>query len=237
MYGFGISKQFLKLHQKKLKRLCTECKEVKFVKGKLKACNEAKLAKNELWKIEIAILKSTSAVTKISKKCVADASNKQVTVIECAADASNKQVTVIEDKTKHLPTVLEDKSIKELQTLIEDTSKDYQTTLMVDTSKEQATLMQEFLELKKSSEQMLEQSRVDIEQKRKAVERKIGKIERKLKQAWRFFGKRKLRVTLAKYEYMRGNYDAMVYDITAKLESEITLIMQLPVQHPEERLI
>jgi len=73
---------------------------------------------------------------------------------------------------------------------------------MVDTSKEQATLMQEFLELKKSTEEMLQQSRADIEQKRKDVESEIGKVEHKLKQTLRFIGKRKLRVTLAKYEYL-----------------------------------
>jgi len=223
MYDLGISKQFLKLHQKKLKRLCTECKEVTFVKGKLVACNEAKLAKNEFLKNEIVIMKSTGAFSKINRKRV--------------ANASKKQVTVIEDKSKHLPTVLEDKSIKEPQTLMEELSKEHQTTLMVDTSKEKATLMQEFLELKKSSEKVLKQSRADIEQKHKNVEREIGKVEHKLKQTWRFFGKRKLRVTLAKYKYLRGKYDVMVYDITTKLESEITSIMQLPLQNQEERLI
>jgi len=73
---------------------------------------------------------------------------------------------------------------------------------MVDTSKEQATLMQEFLELKKSTEEMLQQSRADIEQKRKDVESEIGKVEHKLKQTLRFIGKRKHCVTLAKYEYL-----------------------------------
>jgi len=223
MYDLGISKQFLKLHQKKLKRLCTECKEVTFVKGKLVACNEAKLAKNELWKNQIVLMKSTGAFTKINRKRV--------------ADASKKQVIVIEDKPKHLSTILEDKSIKEPQTLMADTSKEHQTPLTVDTSKEQATLMQEFLELKKLSEKMLKQSRPDIEQKRNDVEREIGKVEHKLNQTWRFFDKRKLRVTLAKYEYMREKYDVMVYDITTKLESEITSIIQLPLQHQEERLI